>query len=629
MPNKKSDNSMQYRTIPVARNKIDEEARTVEIAFSSEEPVERFYGWEILDHSPASVDLGRLNNGGAVLWGHDSDNLVGVVEKASIDSDRRGRAVVRFADTADAEPYWQKVVQGIIRNVSVGYWIDERVMEKEDDNGPVYRATRWTPAEVSFVSIPADSSVGVGRNHSHEEIIMSKEKQAPETKVEEPAKPELGTDTGNRGANPGEIAREVVAGLRADREQREKAEKERCEAIRDLGKEYARENLAIQAIEGGKSIEDFRTMLLEASKAPAPSATKADVRIEDSYHRSGKLKAFSNTREGEEAAFRAGKWAQAVIFGDERAMRWCKDYGVRVMTGTGVGDNSVVPDEMVQPIIDLREQYGVARQECYVHPMSSDTATVPRRKTGVTAYFPARSDATTESDATFDDISLVARELSALTRLSNSYMEDTAIDLGDHLATEMAYAFAVKEDQCLFNGDGTSTYGGINGIRNKILGLAGAVDGASGIDTFAEVTNTDLMNVQGALPEYPGIVAKWYVSKRGSSVMFGRLAAAAGGNRKMDMADGMPKSWDGDPIVISQAMPSSTGDLSNVAMAVYGDLNLGVTFGDRRGFMIQVLRERYAEYRQTGIIGTERFDINVHGVGDSSNAGPIVALIGE
>ena len=264
-----------------------------------------------------------------------------------------------------------------------------------------------------------------------------------------------------------------------------------------------------------------------------------------------------------------------------------------------------------------------------MHPMQSDTATVPRRKSGVTAYFVGREDATTASDADFDDVGLVARELSALTRLSKSYAEDAIIDLGDFLAGEMAYAFAVKEDDCLFNGDGTSTYGGINGIRNKILTLAGAIDGATDVDTFAEVTATDLVTVAGALPEFPGIMPKWYVSKLGRSLMMDRLAAAAGGNTKDNLTGGTQKSWNGDEIVISQSMPKVATDLSDVVMAVYGDLNMGVTFGDRRGFEIQVLTERYAEYRQIGVIATERFDIVVHGVGDSSSAGPIVALIGE
>jgi HK97 family phage major capsid protein len=321
-------------------------------------------------------------------------------------------------------------------------------------------------------------------------------------------------------------------------------------------------------------------------------------------------------------------WAMATLFGDTEAARWCKDYGVRVMTGNAPGQTVVVPDEMVLPIIDLREQFGIARRYAYVHPMSSDTATIPRRKSGVTANFVARGDASSESDASFDDIQLVAREVTALTRISRAYAADAAINLADHLASEMAYAFAVKEDDCLFNGDGTSTYGGIQGIRHKILSKAGAIAAASGHDTFAEIDHDDLMNVIGVLPEYPGINPKWFASKRANALVFQALKVAAGGNSIRDIEGRVMNEYLGDEVVISQSMPQVTTALNAVAMLIYGDLNMGVTFGDRAGFEIEVLRERYAEYRQIGIQAVERFDINVHGVGDASNPGPIAALIG-
>ena len=76
-------------------------------------------------------------------------------------------------------------------------------------------------------------------------------------------------------------------------------------------------------------------------------------------------------------------------------------------------------------------------------------------------------------------------------------------------------------------------------------------------------------------------------------------------------------------------MPKVTTDLSDVAMLVYGDLNMGVVFGDRMGIEVDILTERYAEYRQIGIMATERMDIVVHGLGSTTEAGPIVALIGE
>jgi HK97 family phage major capsid protein len=195
----------------------------------------------------------------------------------------------------------------------------------------------------------------------------------------------------------------------------------------------------------------------------------------------------------------------------------------------------------------------------------------------------------------------------------------------------MAYAFAVKEDDCLFNGDGTSTYGGIYGIRPKLIDgthTMSAVAAATGTDTLAEIAADDLHSVAGALPEFPGINPRWFCSKRANSLVFEALKTAGGGNTIMDLGGRPNLQWLGDEIVISQAMPKVTTTLGTSIMLVYGDLDMGVTFGDRMGFEVDVLTERYAEYRQIGIIATERMDIVVHGLGSTTAAGPICGLYG-
>lgn len=607
------------RTFLIERESIDEESRTAWLSISSEEPYERWWGVEILDHSPKSIKTERLEKGAPLLVGHDTADQVGVVEKFEI-AGKKLRILARFSKSARGEEIFQDVIDGIRKNASVGYMINDMVLEKSEGDVNYYRVTSWMPYEGSLVPIPADPNVGVGRNFDPNsgDTQMAEEVKAKEEVKEQ--KTEVNAD---------EIA---------------KRENTRVNSLLTVGDEFQTwggVELARELIKDKTAtIETFKQRMADKMRGSAKPSNTVDGKVEEARRiemtypvRSGSLKAFDkNNREHMERAYRGGMWVKAAIFGDKQAEQWCRDYGVRVMTGQTSGTSSVVPDELVTPIIDLREMYGVARRYCYVVPMGSDTATVPRRKSGVTAYFVGRSDATTASDKEFDDVNLVAREVAALTRLSNSYMADAVINLADDLANEMAYAFAVKEDDCLFNGDGSSTYGGIYGIRPKLIDgnhTVGAVDGASGIDTFAEVTATDLETVAGTLPYYAGINPSWFVSKRGKSLMFDRLAGAAGGNTKGDMAAQRVSQWMGDDIVIAQSMPSDTGDLSNVCMAVYGDLGMGVTFGDRMGIEVMVLRERYAEYRQTGIQCVERFDIAVHGLGDTSNAGPIVGLIGE
>lgn len=153
------------RTFSVERSAINEEARTVELALSSETPYERWYGMEILGHGPGEVDLSRLLNSAALLMDHNTKDQVGVVESARLDPDRVVRCIVRFGKSARAEEIWQDVLDGIRTKVSVGYDTTDYVMTKGVNGAPdTYRFANWMPYEASIVSVPADDSVGIGRS---------------------------------------------------------------------------------------------------------------------------------------------------------------------------------------------------------------------------------------------------------------------------------------------------------------------------------------------------------------------------------------------------------------------------------------------------------------------------------
>ncbi len=145
-----------------AKLQVDQERRTIELSFSSEEPVERWWGTEILDHSAKACDLSRLKSAGPLLMDHNTRDQIGVVESVRIE-DKKGRATVRFSKGARAQEIWQDVLDGIRRNVSVSYDINELILESETDGNPTYRIKSWSPNEISIVSVPADTSVGVGR----------------------------------------------------------------------------------------------------------------------------------------------------------------------------------------------------------------------------------------------------------------------------------------------------------------------------------------------------------------------------------------------------------------------------------------------------------------------------------
>ncbi len=130
------------------------------LSFSSETPVAQHYGDEVLSHRDGAADLSRLNDSAPLLFNHQVNELLGVVERAVIENGK-GRAVVRWGTSPEAEAKRKDVAAGVLRNVSVGYSIDEA---ESDDQGRTL-VTRWTPVEISLVSLASDPNVGIGRSH--------------------------------------------------------------------------------------------------------------------------------------------------------------------------------------------------------------------------------------------------------------------------------------------------------------------------------------------------------------------------------------------------------------------------------------------------------------------------------
>lgn len=152
----------------IAREDAGESRRRI-LSFSSEEPYERWYGIEILDHSDGAVDLTRLNEVGVLLFNHDVDTVVGRVIRAWTEN-LRCYAEVEFDSDDDAEKIFGKVRSGTLKTTSVRYrvdlWEEVPAGKKSGDgrfDGPCSIAKKWTPLEVSIVSVPADPTVGVGR----------------------------------------------------------------------------------------------------------------------------------------------------------------------------------------------------------------------------------------------------------------------------------------------------------------------------------------------------------------------------------------------------------------------------------------------------------------------------------
>ena len=145
-----------------AAGKRDEDR--FDISISSEYPIERWFGKEILDHSADAVDLSRAKKGLSFLDSHDAQSIVGIVDKVKIGDDKKLRGQLRFSRSAPAQQIKTDILDGIRRFISVGYAINEYTLEKSSkEEGDTYRATKWTPMEASSVGVPADPTVGHDR----------------------------------------------------------------------------------------------------------------------------------------------------------------------------------------------------------------------------------------------------------------------------------------------------------------------------------------------------------------------------------------------------------------------------------------------------------------------------------
>lgn len=289
--------------------------------------------------------------------------------------------------------------------------------------------------------------------------------------------------------------------------------------------------------------------------------------------RSKKLRAFHGPQ-AERAAYLSGRFLAAALFGHAASLEWCRANGVRQALSTG--DNSkggfLVPDEFEAAVIDLREEYGVFRREARVRPMSRDHLVLPRRTSGLTAYFVSDNQEVTASDKSWDNVTLTARKVAALCKYSSELDEDAIIDLADDLAQEIAYAFANKEDECGFNGDATSTYGGITGVKNA-LNAGSKYTAITGNTAFSTLDIDDFEAMVGKLPLFAHANAKWYISQAGWGNSMLRLAEAAGGNTTREVTGGVERMFLGYPVVIAQVMNSTTSaQTSTDGLVYFGDL---------------------------------------------------------
>lgn len=484
------------------RAAINDEARTVPLSFSSEIPVERYFGTEILDHSPDSVDLSRLRSGGALLVDHNTADQVGVVETATIDADRKGRAMVRFGKSARAQEIFQDVKDGIRRLVSVGYRINKMVSEKVVEGQETLRAMSWTPLEISLVSVPADPSVGIGRAEVTQfETVIEEPAPAPKTSMKrillDPAPAE-----GGNGAPAVEVGRDM------------RTDEITAISKRLAGKVPGIEELETRAIlDKTMTVESFRSQALAMvpKAVPIEPAKPLDIKPREwakysirkaivSQIPGSNVKLDGFEREvSDEITLKGGLAPQGMWMPGEIM-------GRNFLAATGTfGGMLVQTDNLGSSFIELlRNRAKVVALGAKTLNLSRPT-TIPRQNAAGAVNWTTETVAATLSTGNFTQITLTPKGVTAFQQYSKQLLFESDPSIDALIRDDIANIIALEIDRAVLLGGGSSEPQGITGttgVTTIAIGANGAAfsvaNGRSSmvsLETAVAAANADVGNL--------------------------------------------------------------------------------------------------------------------------------------
>lgn len=503
---KKITTSPQTRSHTLELREADPDNRIMTFSFSSELPVERWWGSEVLNHDAGAADLSRLNNGANFLWNHDRDRVLGVVKSAWIDSDRRGYCTIRWSAREEAIEYKREVEDGILSNVSFAYSID--AVKEVGDN---FVVTRWSPLEVSLVSIPADPTVGVGRQFHEPDCKSALYQSSIENKnIEKIMEPE---------------AQININEVRAESRQQER---DRIAAITALGKRHSLPELADQMIEKGTSLADARAAILDRieNRHQEPIAQPVDPlglteKEQKNYSIIRAVKAFVDkdwgkagfelecSREIEKKSGKspsgffvpvrdlkvnlsAAETARAAIGMQQRA-----PYNTGTPAAAGV---------LIETQLDSANFIDILRNRPLVMQLGTRMLTglvgnldIPRRTGTSTAYWVAENSGPPESQGSFDLLPFRPKTLGVLTAMTRLMMIQSTPDIEALVRDDLAQVIGLEIDRVCIDGSGTGGQPrGIlqtPGIGSVALGTNGGpinYDAIIDLETLIATANADV-----------------------------------------------------------------------------------------------------------------------------------------
>jgi HK97 family phage major capsid protein/HK97 family phage prohead protease len=472
---------------------VSEDELSIEFPFSSEYPAARYFGNEILSHDRSAADLSRLNDGAPLLFNHDPNKVIGVVERAWIDSQKkRGYAKVRFSRNAFAQEVMADVKDGILRNVSFGYQINKL----EERGGGDFVATSWTPYELSAVSIPLDPTVGVGR-------ALDAQPAAPAASSTPETEPEVPMDNSTDfAAVRAEAAAEAA-----------KAERARIAGITALTDKHGMADLGRQLIDGGRSLDEARAAVLDkldiqpveavapVDIAPAERANysitagiRAMLTGDWSTSEAGLVRDLS--REVEKSG--VSKTTERSFFVPFSALSQRATY---VTSGATTGGNLVATDLLADDFIEfLRNNAVMLQLGVRTMPGLVGNVAIPRRS-GVasTYYLSTQTTAITQSESTFDQVTMSPKNLAALSKYSRQTLLQGTPGIEELVRRDLTDGINLAIDLGILNGSGSS--GQPTGIM-QTSGIGSVAMGTNG----GAITLEKVVDLESAVMQVNGAV---------------------------------------------------------------------------------------------------------------------------
>lgn len=507
---------------------IDKDARTVELAFSSEYEGKRWFGIEILDHTPTSVRLDRIRDSGSLLVNHDEDDQVGVVLSVSIDADRKGRAIVKFGNSARAQEIFQDILDGIRKHVSVRYRIHAAVLQEiREGDVEVIRITDWEPYEISIVPVPFDHSVGVNRNaeipHVEKPAIAPQNTPIVE-KTRNTSKDIPTMIIKTLRAENGDLVRaecdEATGAITKVLETIEKAgadhatvrsagaagERSRASEILELGEKYKMVDLAARHVREGKTLAEFQTAAIDEmnkrSAAPLSEQNRgAEIGMSDkdvkNYSFLKAVRSLANPGDKkmqQEAAYEIecsaeaqrayGKEAKGILIpADVLGRAFNAGGAANAPSGAQTGQTLVQTTMLTGSFIEMLRNRTTIMKLATVMGGLVGNVEIPKQTGGATAYWLGEGDDATEGTPTLGQIPLSPKSLAAYTDITRRLAMQSSPDAEGIVRRDLNNAMAQAIDLAGYYGTGTAfqpkglkNYTGINGV-----------DFAAANPTFAEL----------------------------------------------------------------------------------------------------------------------------------------------